>query len=79
LDYHVGSTQVSIKLFIALFSLYLSLLHNYFDGPTKLLLNLYLTKLLDTSAKSFFPYVKVHLQKSATVDQLKTNDLYLWI
>jgi len=33
----------------------LSVLHNYFDGPTKLFSDLYLAKFLDSSAKSFFP------------------------
>jgi len=33
----------------------LSVLHNYFDGPTKLFSDLYLVKFLDTSAKPFFP------------------------
>jgi len=32
----------------------LSILHNYFNGLTKLFLNLYLAKFLDTSAKLFF-------------------------
>jgi len=32
----------------------LSILHNYFDGPAKLFSNQYLTKFLDTLAKSFF-------------------------
>jgi len=31
-----------------------SILHNYFDSPTKLFLDLYLIKVLDTSAK-FIP------------------------
>jgi len=32
-----------------------SFLHNYFDILTKLFLNLYLSKFLDTLAKLFFP------------------------
>jgi len=28
----------------------------YFDGPTKLFSDLYLSKFLNISAKSFFPY-----------------------
>jgi len=32
----------------------LSILHNYFDDPTKLFSDLYLAKFLDTSAKPFF-------------------------
>jgi len=35
----------------------LSILYNYFNGPTKLILNLYLVKFLDTSAKLFFPCI----------------------
>jgi len=35
----------------------LSILHNYFDNPTKLFLDLYLAKFLNT-AKPFFPYRK---------------------
>jgi len=35
----------------------LKILHNYFDDPTKLFLDLYLTEFLDVSAKSFFPYI----------------------
>jgi len=34
----------------------LSVLHNYFDGPTKLFSDLYPAKFLDTSAKPFFLY-----------------------
>jgi len=34
----------------------LSILHNYFDDPTKLFLNLCLAKFLNTSAKLFFLY-----------------------
>jgi len=34
----------------------LNVLRNYFDVQTKLFSDLYLTKLLDTSAKPFFPY-----------------------
>jgi len=33
----------------------LSVLHNYFDGLTKLFSDLYLVKFLDSSAKPFFP------------------------
>jgi len=36
----------------------LSVLHNYFDSSTKLL---YLAKILDLSAKSFFPYALLSL------------------
>ena len=32
----------------------LSILHNYFDDPTKLFSDLYLAKFLDTSENSFF-------------------------
>jgi len=32
----------------------LNVLHNHFNGPTKLFLDLYLPKFLDTSVKSFF-------------------------
>jgi len=32
----------------------LSVLHNYFDSPTKLFSDLYLVKFLDTSMKLFF-------------------------
>jgi len=32
----------------------LSVLHVYFDSPTKLFLDLYLAKFLDISVKSFF-------------------------
>jgi len=32
----------------------LSILHNYFDGPAKLFSDLYLAKIVDTSAKLFF-------------------------
>jgi len=39
----------------------LSVLHNYFDGLTKLFLNLYLAKFLDISAKSFFTCRKIHI------------------
>jgi len=35
----------------------LSDLHNYFNSLTKLFSNLYPAKLLDTSAKSLFPYL----------------------
>jgi len=41
------------KFFAALLII-LEFSHNY-DGPTKLFLDLYLPKFLDTSAKSFFP------------------------
>jgi len=41
------------KLFAALPSC-LSILHNYFDDPTKLFSDLYLVKFFDTSAKPFF-------------------------
>jgi len=34
----------------------LSVLHNYFGGPTKLFSDLYLAKFLNTLLKSFFPY-----------------------
>lgn len=34
----------------------LSFLCNYFDGPTKLFLDLHLSKFLDILAKSFFPF-----------------------
>jgi len=33
----------------------LIILHNYFDGPTKLFSDLYLAIFLDISAKPFFP------------------------
>jgi len=34
----------------------LNVLHNYFDGPNKIIFSdLYLAKFLDTSAKLFFP------------------------
>jgi len=33
----------------------LSVLYNYFDNPVKLFSNLYLSKLLEASAKPFFP------------------------
>jgi len=36
----------------------LNVLYNYFDGPTKLFSVLYLTKFLDTSAKSFPSYLQ---------------------
>jgi len=32
-------------------------INNYFDDQEKLFLNLYLAKILDTSEKSFFPYI----------------------
>ena len=35
----------------------LSVLHNYFDGPTKLFSDMYLAKFSDTSAKSCFPCI----------------------
>jgi len=35
----------------------LSILHNYFNSPTKLFLDLYLAEFLDTSTKSFFFFV----------------------
>jgi len=37
----------------------LSVLHNYFDSPTKLFLDPYVAKFLATSAKSFFVYVRL--------------------
>jgi len=37
----------------------LSVLHNYFDGLTKLFSNLYLAKFLDFSAKLSFPYNQI--------------------
>jgi len=46
------------KLFAVLFSmLEILILRNYFNNPTKLFLDVYLAKFLDTSAKSFFPYL----------------------
>jgi len=36
----------------------LSVLHNYFDGPTKLFSNLYLAKFLDISIRPFFLYLE---------------------
>jgi len=44
------------KLFATLSSC-LSVLHNYFDDPTKLFSDLYLAKFLDTSAKLFLSFV----------------------
>lgn len=41
------------KLFTALLVV-LGVLHNYFDSPTKLFLDLYLAKFLDTLANPFF-------------------------
>jgi len=35
----------------------LSVLHDYFDGPTKLFSDLYPVKFLDTSTKPFFPFL----------------------
>jgi len=43
-----------LKLFVALSST-LKFLYNYFDGLTKIFLDLYLAKFLDPSAKLFFP------------------------
>jgi len=43
------------KLFVVLLTS-LRFLHNYFDGLTELFSNLYLTKFLGASAKSFFPW-----------------------
>jgi len=37
----------------------LSILHYYFDGPTKLFSDLYLAKFLNTSAKSFFREINI--------------------
>jgi len=37
----------------------LSVLHNYFDGLTKLFSNLYLTTFLDVSVKLLFPYFRI--------------------
>jgi len=46
------------KSFDILANLYnLSSLYNYFDSPTKLFLELYLSKFFNTSAKSFFPCI----------------------
>jgi len=38
------------------FAAFLMLVYNYFNSPTKLFLNLYLSKFLDNLTKSFFPY-----------------------
>lgn len=44
-----------LKLFSALLlTMFKYSVHNYFDGPTNLFLDLYLTKFLDTSAKLQF-------------------------
>jgi len=48
-----------IKSFNILVITQFELLHNYyFDGPTKLFSDLYLTKFLNISAKSFFLYTR---------------------
>jgi len=49
--YDVRTSLVAkmLKLFAALLSC-LSVLHNYFEGPIKLFLELYLAKFLDISA-----------------------------
>jgi len=39
----------------------LSVIHNYFNGPTKLFSDLYLAKFLDISTKLFFSRKIVHL------------------
>jgi len=54
----VGNSSVmsdAAKSFDILASL--NVVHNHFDGSTKLFSNLYLAKFLNTSAKLFFPYV----------------------
>jgi len=44
------------KNFIIL-AISLKILHDYFDDPTKLFLDMYVTKFLAASAKSFFPCI----------------------
>jgi len=46
-----------LKLFVA----FVNVLHNYFNGATKLFLNLHLAKFLDTSTESFFPCEKSYI------------------
>jgi len=41
----------------------LSVLYNYFDNPIKLFSDLYLVKFLNTSAKLFFPCIKISKKK----------------
>ena len=52
----VGNWLLEYQNFLQHCSLYLTILHNYFDGPTILFLDLYLIKFLDSSAKTFFPW-----------------------
>jgi len=38
-----------------------SILHSYFDNPTKLFSNLYLAKFLNTSTKPFFVHIIIYI------------------
>jgi len=55
------------KLIEVLLSSCLNFQYNYFDDPTKLFLELYLSKFLDILAKSFFPYTDHILQTTTDV------------
>jgi len=48
----------------------LNVLHNYFDSPIKLLLDLYPAKLLDASVKLFFLYCFKCLQTSTKKENM---------
>jgi len=61
LDYQNNIEHSNIKSNVTSFDILatnLSVLYNYFDGLTKLFLNLYLVKFLDILVKLFFPRKK---------------------
>ena len=51
-----------LKLFM--YSIIINVLYNYFNGSTKLFLDLYLDKFLDASAKPFFLCTLTHIFKA---------------
>jgi len=60
-------TDRMLKAFYSFLSC-LSVLHNYFDGLTKLFSDLYLVEFLDTSTKMFFLYTNLYIIKSLDVN-----------
>jgi len=60
--------------FFAVLSSCLSILHNYFDDPTKLFSDLHVGKFLDTSVKNFFlPFFLIFEIRCRIVFALKTE------
>jgi len=53
----------------------LNVLHNYFDGLIKLFSNLYLTKFLDTSNRSFRNYQLIELKFHEKGELSKSSDV----